>query len=120
MLTMSSILHLGKSGFPVRPITNDDVDRIFVCLRTLSARSDPAVVAVFASACRQSLASMLDAHQAEEQQQQKDKRTKTVRVQVDDPIGFAQLSSERDNMLGENLFETSLNQALAGTKSECV
>lgn len=116
MLTMSSILHLGRSGFPTRAITNDDVDRIFVCLRTLSARSEPEVVAVFASACRTALARMLDAQHEEEQRQQRDKRAKTVRVQADDPIVFAQLSSERDNLLGENLFESSLNQALAGTK----
>lgn len=116
MLTMSSILHLGRSGFPTRQITNDDVDRIFVCLRTLSARSEPEVVAVFASACRTALARMLDAQHEEEQQEQRDKRSKAVRVQADDPIVFAQLSSERNNLLGENLFETSLNQALAGTK----
>lgn len=116
MLTLSSIIHLGKSGFPSKPITNDDHDRIFVCLKTLSDRS-PEVVEVFVNSCRNALARMLDAHQAEEQQQLKDKRFKSVKVQPDDPISFSQLSNGKDNILGENLFETSLNQALAGTKS---
>lgn len=116
MLTLSSIIHLGKSGFTLKPITNDDQDRIFVCLKTLSDRS-PEVVEVFVSSCRNALAKMLDAHQAEEQQLIKDKRSKSVKIQADDPITFAQLSNGKDNVLGENLFESSLSQALAGTKS---
>lgn len=115
MLTMSSIIHLGKSGFPTKPITNDDADRIFVCLKTLSDRT-PEIIEVFENTCRNALAKMLDAHQAEEAQAQKDKRTKTAKIQADDPISFVQLSNGKENMLGENLFETSLNQALAGTK----
>lgn len=61
MLTMSSIIHLGKSGFPSKPITNDDSDRIFVCLKTLSNRT-PEVMEIFENACREALARMLDAH----------------------------------------------------------
>lgn len=116
MLTLSSIIHLGKSGFTTKPITNDDQDRIFVCLKTLSDRS-PEVVEVFVSSCRNALAKMLEANYAEEQQVIKDKRSKAVKIQADDPIVFAQLSNGKDNVLGENLFESSLTQALAGTKS---
>lgn len=117
MLTLSSIVHLGKSGFTAKPITNDDQDRIFVCLKTLSDRS-PEVVEVFVSSCRNALAKMLDAHQAEELQVIKDKRSKSVKIQADDPVVFALLSNGKDNVLGENLFESSLSQALAGTKSK--
>lgn len=60
MLIMSSILHLGKSGFPTKPITNDDTDRIFICLRTLSERTDEAVQ-IFKQYCRDALGKMLDA-----------------------------------------------------------
>uniref|UniRef100_A0A336M8P6 Coatomer subunit beta n=1 Tax=Culicoides sonorensis TaxID=179676 RepID=A0A336M8P6_CULSO len=116
MLIMSSILHLGKSGLPTKAITNDDTDRIFFCLKTLSHRS-PDMVYVFRTACRDALANMLKAHHEEEEQIQKTKSKKTVKVQPDDPIIFAQLSNGRDNQLGENVFESSLNQALAGTKS---
>lgn len=115
MLTMSSIIHLGRSGFPAKPITNDDADRIFVCLKTLSDRT-PEVTEVFENLCRNALAKMLDAHNEEEQQALKDKRVKTAKIQADDPVSFAQLSNGKENLLGENLFETSLNQALAGTK----
>lgn len=115
MLTLSSIVHLGRSGFATKPITNDDADRIFVCLRTLSERS-PEITEIFENSCRDALAKMLEAHYDEEQQTQKDKRNKTAKIQPDDPISFAQLSNGKESALGENLFESSLNQALAGTK----
>ncbi|XP_037026869.1 coatomer subunit beta [Bradysia coprophila] len=115
MLTLSSIVHLGRSGFATKPITNDDADRIFVCLRTLSERS-PEITEIFEKSCRDALAKMLEAHYEEDQQTQKDKRNKSAKIQPDDPISFAQLSNGKENVLGENLFESSLNQALAGTK----
>ncbi|EDV46583.1 coatomer subunit beta [Drosophila erecta] len=116
MLIMSSILHLGKSGFPSKPITNDDTDRIFVCLRTLSERT-PEAVSVFTLYCREALGKMLDAQQDEDQRMLKEKQKATAKVQPDDPVLFAQLSNGRDNQLGENVFESSLNQALAGSKN---
>lgn len=117
MLTLSAILHLGRSGFPKKPITNDDADRINICLRALSDRS-PEITEIFKVLCRDALAKMLDAHQAEELQTTKDKQVKAAKIQADDPIIFSQLSSGKENLLGENVFESSLNQALAGTKSE--
>ncbi|XP_073833978.1 coatomer subunit beta [Musca autumnalis] len=116
MLIMSSILHLGKSGFPTKPITNDDTDRIFICLRTLSERTEEAVE-VFKRYCREALGKMLDAQAEEDQRVLKEKQKATAKVQPDDPVLFSQLSNGRENQLGENVFESSLNQALAGTKS---
>lgn len=116
MLLMSSILHLGKSGFPSKPITNDDADRIMICLRTLSERRMEAS-AVFLRDCRIALGKMLDAQLEEDQRVLKEKQRATAKVQPDSPVLFAQLSNGRDNQLGENVFESSLNQALAGTKS---
>lgn len=113
---MSSILHLGKSGFPSKPITNDDADRIMICLRTLSERKIEAA-AVFMRDCRIALGKMLDAQLEEDQRVLKEKQRATAKVQPDSPVLFAQLSNGRDNQLGENVFESSLNQALAGTKS---
>lgn len=46
----------------------------------------------------------------------KEKQKAVAKVQPDDPVLFSQLSNGRDNQLGENVFESSLNQALAGTK----
>ncbi|XP_062127748.1 coatomer subunit beta-like [Drosophila sulfurigaster albostrigata] len=116
MLIMSSILHLGKSGFPTKPITHDDSDRIMICLRTLSERT-PEAVAVFMHDCRDALGKMLDAQHEEDQRLLKEKQRVTAKVQPDSPVNFAQLSNGRDNQLGENVFESSLNQALAGTKN---
>ncbi|XP_065366327.1 coatomer subunit beta [Calliphora vicina] len=116
MLIMSSILHLGKSGFPTKPITNDDTDRIFICLRTLSERTEEAVE-VFKRYCREALGKMLDAQHEEDQRVLKEKQRAAAKVQPDDPVLFSQLSNGRENQLGENVFESSLNQALAGTKS---
>ncbi|XP_059617605.1 coatomer subunit beta [Phlebotomus argentipes] len=116
MLTMSSILHLGKSGFPTKPITNDDVDRIFLCLKTLSERT-PGIVEIFKEFCREALGSMLLAQNEEENQALREKQKAAAKVQADDPVMFAQLASGRNDQLGENVFESSLNQALAGTKS---
>ncbi|KAH8408911.1 hypothetical protein KR009_003733 [Drosophila setifemur] len=116
MLIMSSILHLGKSGFPTKPITNDDTDRIFICLRTLSERT-PEAVSVFTLYCREALGKMLDAQADEDQRVMKEKQRAAAKVQPDDPVLFAQLSNGRDNQLGENVFESSLNQALAGSKN---
>lgn len=116
MLIMSSILHLGKSGFPSKAITNDDMDRIFICLKTLSENT-PETVEVFKHYCRDALGKMLDAQHEEEQRIIKEKQKVTAKVQPDDPVVFSQLSNGRDNQLGENVFESSLNQALAGTKS---
>ncbi|KAM7347041.1 coatomer subunit beta [Cochliomyia hominivorax] len=116
MLIMSSILHLGKSGFPTKPITNDDTDRIFICLRTLSERTVEAVE-VFKHYCREALGKMLDAQHEEDERVLKEKQRAAAKVQPDDPVVFSQLSNGRENQLGENVFESSLNQALAGTKS---
>lgn len=116
MLIMSSIMHLGKSAFPKKQITNDDLDRIFLCVKTLSERT-PEIVQLFKSACREALAGMLIAQTEEELQEKKSKKKQAAKVQADDPIAFTQLATNRNDQLGENVFESSLNQALAGTKS---
>lgn len=119
MLIMSSIMHLGKSGFPKKQITNDDLDRIFLCLKTLSERT-PEIVQVFKDSCREALANMLTAQTDEEMQEKKSKKKQAAKVQADDPIAFTQLATSRNDQLGENVFESSLNQALAGTKSTTI
>jgi hypothetical protein len=46
MLVLTSILHLGKSGLPTKPITPDDADRISFCLKVLSEQT-PAINVIF-------------------------------------------------------------------------
>uniref|UniRef100_A0A182TUN0 Coatomer subunit beta n=1 Tax=Anopheles melas TaxID=34690 RepID=A0A182TUN0_9DIPT len=117
MLIMSSILHLGKSGLPTKAITNDDTDRIYLCLKTLTLQT-PEIVEIFTQSCKNALANMLTAQSEEKAQEKKDKQQKNAaKIQPDDPIAFTQLANGKHDQLGENVFELSLNQALAGTKS---
>ncbi|XP_005097165.1 coatomer subunit beta [Aplysia californica] len=113
MLIMATIIHLGKSGLSTKPITDDDVDRIAVCLRVLAERSD-MMNEIFNTACRGSLSLMLAAKIEEEKQLQQAAGRKEVKVHADDPISFAQLINRSDQAGGENVFELTLSQALGG------
>ncbi|XP_054261558.1 coatomer subunit beta isoform X1 [Macrosteles quadrilineatus] len=115
MLIIASILHLGKSGLPTKSLTNDDGERLLICLRVLSSRMQ-TVVDVFTHHCREALSAMLTAKAEEEATTQKAKEKPGHKVQADDPISFLQLSTVRGAELGgtENVFELSLSQAVAG------
>ncbi|KAJ8960372.1 hypothetical protein NQ317_014740, partial [Molorchus minor] len=113
MLIMAGIIHLGKSGLSAKPITNDDNDHILFCLKVLSDHS-PAVIQIFTNLCRQSLSDMLTAKEVEEAKSQKAKEKIGNVIQTDDPVSFLQLETDKSGELGENVFETSLSQALVG------
>jgi len=49
-------------GTPTKPITNDDIDHILLCLRVLSERP-PALIEVYTVECRQALSNMLQSNQ---------------------------------------------------------
>lgn len=70
MLLMATILHVGKSSLPKKQITDDDVDRISLCLKVLSECS-PLMSEIFNKECRQSLSNMLHAKLEEEKLSQK-------------------------------------------------
>ena len=67
MLIMSTILHLGKSGMSDKPINDDDVDRIAMCLNVLSEGSE-LMTEVFNKLCRESLDKMLIVKATEDKQ----------------------------------------------------
>ncbi|RZF48550.1 hypothetical protein LSTR_LSTR011165 [Laodelphax striatellus] len=114
MLIIASILNLGKSGLPSKAITNDDQDRLLMCLRALSD-DVPQVTQIFTTDCRQALSAMLAAKTEEDASTQKAKEKPGLRVQADDPISFLQLSAVRELGGGaENVFELSLSQAVIG------
>ncbi|KAF7281578.1 coatomer subunit beta [Rhynchophorus ferrugineus] len=113
MLIMSGIIHLGQSGLPTKPITNDDRDHILFCLRVVSDRS-PIIVEIFTDYCRKALNDMLLEKEKEEASDQKAKEKTGTKIQTDDPISFLQLETDKGGELGENMFETSLSQALIG------
>ena len=64
MLVLSSILHLGKSGLPAKPITEDDFDRIAACLKVLAEQSGETAAVVepiYLDDCRRALQDMIEA-----------------------------------------------------------
>ncbi|KAF6039763.1 COPB1 [Bugula neritina] len=107
MLIMSSMLHLGKSGLADKPINDDDVDRIALCLNVLSEPSD-LLLEVFNKLCRESLDKMLLVKSAEEKQKTITK--KVVKVQADDPIRFGQLAPKNELGQTEDMFELTLSR----------
>ncbi|EEB10658.1 Coatomer subunit beta, putative [Pediculus humanus corporis] len=123
MLIMSSVLHLGKSGIPSKAITNDDADRLLLCLRVLSD-ANREIETIFSEKCRKALSVMLVANALQESSLQKVKIYKKKEKnfftmnEADDPITFLQLSALRggEDFGGENLFELSLSRAVAGGK----
>lgn len=116
MLIMAGIIHLGKSGLPTKAITNDDTDHLLFCLRVLSDRS-PKVIEIFNLRCRNALNEMLLAKELEDMSIQKAKEKPNNKIQADDPISFLQLNQDKSGELGDNIFESSLSQALVGGRN---
>lgn len=58
MYIMASIVHLGKSGLPKTAITEDDLDRLSLCIRLLADQC-PFAATIYLDNCRQSLDMML-------------------------------------------------------------
>ncbi|XP_016341253.1 coatomer subunit beta-like [Sinocyclocheilus anshuiensis] len=92
MLIMATVLHLGKSSLPKKPITDDDVDRISLCLKVLSECS-PLMNDIFNKECRRSLSHMLAVRLEEEKLSQKKPLSRTelshVFFQVTQLTGFS-------------------------------
>ena len=77
-------------------ITDDDVDRISLCVRVVAERS-PFMGKIFTVDCRGSLSAMLEASKKEDDQLKKKADVeKALAVQADDPISFLQLLAKSD------------------------
>lgn len=63
MMIMASIIHLGKSGIPEKAITEDDLDRLAVCVKVLAEKNE-FMKQIFNVECRNAVSSMLDASKA--------------------------------------------------------
>ena len=59
MLIMASIIHFGKSGIPEKAITEDDLDRLAVCVKVLGERNG-FMKAIFNMECRKAVTDMLE------------------------------------------------------------
>ncbi|KAG7482207.1 coatomer subunit beta [Solea senegalensis] len=116
MLIMVTVLHLGKSSLPKKPITDDDVERISLCLKVLSECS-PLMNDIFNKECRKSLSHMLAIRLEEEKlSQKKESEKRNVTVQADDPISFVQLTAKNEMTSKEDQFQLSLLAAMGNTQ----
>ena len=126
MLVLSSILHLGRSGLPTKPITEDDFDRIVTCLKILSEQHsdrNEMVGMVFQKDCRSALDEMLEAQGDTfvsellgKSNSSDAKDIKAMSTQPDAPVQFSQLSKTNDLSAGGDIFELGLSQALGTAK----
>ncbi|CAK8683401.1 unnamed protein product [Clavelina lepadiformis] len=114
MLILSSVLHLGRSGLPEKPISDDQIDRVGSCLMVLSERHT-VMGDIFTSKCRSALAFLLETRAAEESVQRKaaeKNRSALNAIQPDDPINFVQLLAKAEAGSLEDQFELSLSAAV--------
>jgi len=111
MLIMASIIHFGKSGIPEKAITEDDVDRLAVCIKVLGERN-VFLKDIFNIECRKAISNMLEGSKEMIQYGGGESDANVVSAQPDDPISFLQLFTKADQSIAENQFEVSLLQAI--------
>ncbi|XP_057297990.1 coatomer subunit beta-like [Hydractinia symbiolongicarpus] len=111
MLIMASIIHYGQSGLPEKPITEDDVDRLAVCIKVLGERNG-FLNQIFNVECRNAITSMLEGSRDVTEYGQGDNNKQVVKAQADESIAFLQLFTKADQSVAENQFEISLLQAI--------
>lgn len=113
MFILACMIHLGKSGLPKTPITEDDLDRLAMAVKLLGEGA-PVGSHIFLKRCRGSLETMLEASLAEKEAEEGGSEAK-AEVEADEPIGFTQLVGKLEVGGGaeaQNVFELSLSQAL--------
>ncbi|XP_043229941.1 coatomer subunit beta-like [Amphibalanus amphitrite] len=114
MLIIASMMHLGRSGLPDKAISDDDLERLQLCLRVV-AEPNPLLEKIFLSACKDALNSMLKV-KAETEAPRTAKERGVLAVQPDAPIAFLQLSGRNELAGSEDVFEASLSQAVGAVK----
>lgn len=117
MLVISSIVHLGKSGLPQKSMTDDDYDRMMLCLQVVSERT-PSLASVFTEQCRSALSHMLTAKAEEEEALRRDRKASKVIEHVDDHIAFTHLTKGSDPSSTDDMFDLSMSMAVSGGKKE--
>jgi len=118
MLVLASVLHLGQSGLPSKAITNDDADRIALCLKVLAEHGPENLKEIFNKECREALMEMIEAQGASEILSSNKKKNLALNTQADAPIRFSQLSKTNDLASAGDIFELGLSQALGTSKKE--
>ncbi|KAI3382227.1 hypothetical protein SNEBB_003689 [Seison nebaliae] len=137
MFIIASMLHLGKTNLPKKPITDDDAHRMGTCIKILSTQCE-MTSEIFLTECREALANMIDSKQKktvtpndsanpndneddgfysdnyfsdETNEGDGDNGDKydSSEVSVDEPIQFIQSSDYGER---ENIFDFTLKQAI--------
>lgn len=70
MFIIASILHLGRTSLPSKPMNEDDFDRMLMCIRLLNERL-PFTFKIFGQDCRTALADMLTIKAQEQKEMEK-------------------------------------------------
>jgi coatomer subunit beta len=113
MLIMTSILHLGKSGYAKKQIPDDDSGRISACIKVLSDPND-SISNIFSEESRKALSNLLQAKGAAQQKEKKVEKKKLALNQPDEPISFAQLMVRDGNDALVDELQASLTAAVSG------
>ncbi|CAF5105346.1 unnamed protein product, partial [Rotaria sp. Silwood1] len=120
MFIIASILHLGRTSLPSKPMNEDDFDRMLMCVRLLNERL-PITFQVLGHDCRTALADMLTIKAQEQKEiEKKLSKDKTATVEPDDPIRFTQLLASNEFDEKEDILDLTLKQAIGtiGKKDE--
>ncbi|OQR79581.1 coatomer subunit beta-like [Tropilaelaps mercedesae] len=123
MLILTSIMHYGQSGLPKKPISEDDVKKMSMCLKVLmkNLRNDQLdLVGQTREALDHMLAIKSDQDSRfEEKSIARDSNAtkKDATIGVDDSITFGLLTPKGGaSSQKENIFETSLAHAVQGSR----
>merc|ERR1719376_1059144 len=131
MLVLSSILHLGRSGLPAKAITEDDFERIALCVRVLANKGHAKVTDFVCLEGRKALTEMLDGQSADNLaddllnngasvraggKKGDAKAAKAAAVQADSAVAFGQLSKSSDVNESGHMLDLVLSQALGTAK----
>ena len=104
---------------PSKAITNDDADRIALCLKFLAESAPENMKDIFSKDCREALIEMIEAQGSTEALvNTSKKKSGSLATQADSPIKFSQLSKANDLASAGDIFELGLSQALGTTKKE--
>jgi coatomer subunit beta len=104
----------GNQSSPWRPqaITEDDTERLTICLRVLAERNE-VLTQVFGEGSREALGRLLTTREAESKKR-KNKDEEEVQIHADDLITFLQLARQEEGQT-ENKYELSLMTATQGS-----
>jgi coatomer subunit beta len=103
MLMMTSLIRVGLSPFASVPIDEDSVERITICLQSLSSvdtREETPIKDIFLVDTQKAYAKMV-ANEEKKAAEKRAKSSKTIKIQPDDLISFRQLKKKQGDDVDE-------------------